>query len=90
MKQYLSNQEFVNIVINMTEKVSILLETKNGKKDSINFQKVDFGGEIILYDLPMCCEVGVLQDNIFGSTEENIRELYNTLKEYLYYPYQEV
>lgn len=90
MKQYLSNQEFTDIVMNITEKTTILLETEEGRKDSINFQTVDFGGGIILYDLPMSAEVGMLQDNIFADTEENIHELFNTLEEYQYRPYREV
>ena len=90
MKQYLSEQEFTNIVMNMTEKVTISLETEEGQKDAINFQEVDFGGGIILYNLPISTEIGILQDNIFGDIEENIRELYNTLEEYLYQPYIEI
>ena len=89
MKKLLSKEEFVKAVLEMKDCLTMQLECEEGSIEQMQFERVPFNGGVTLYTCPMSNEVGILQDNGFGSYEDNIAELFDTLEQYFYYPIKE-
>lgn len=89
MKHYISKTEFKNIVLNIEADTIILLEDEEGNNTQMQFHPVDFNGGVILYSSPMSDHTGIIQNDFFGSSEDKVEDLFDTLEENLYHPYRE-
>lgn len=79
MKHYLSYEEFEEFVLREhvgDPEFTLPCENDHGENDAIRFRDDFFIYRIILYTLPNCLDIGIIQEDIDNGWEDNIKDVW--------------
>ena len=82
MKKYIEFDDFKNILNNLklNEEITFYSEIEEGFADEYDFKVIDFHDtEVILYNVPQTNQLGVIQDSMYMTRDEEMLEVWQLL-----------